>query len=217
MKKSVRKSAKKSVRKSAKKSVRKSAKKSVRKSTRKTKRSYRMDPPGGVSEHRELEMPELLVGRRADNPDRGFDSLVNAFSRRERDPHEVRQEKVKRLFQDAREGNATSVDDYKLLTPDEKKRLDSIYNIMSGKTCSGNACTPAEAFWQKDSIGNYIHPSKTLSVSRGGFNREAWKRRNTPAQIARAEDYVMKCMIPSCPGYGGFDNCGHTILKNPRH
>jgi hypothetical protein len=210
VRKSVRKGAKKSVRKSvrkgAKKSVRKGAKKSVRKavkkSARKTKRSYRMDPPrnGPASDWPISTAPEQRFVRelprvREENPRQEERVELLALPRKEIDD---RTEMVRRLIENAREGNATSADAYNLLTAKEKKVLDNIY--------AGQRLTPAEAFWQKEPY-SLPSSSSSSSSSTNGW-KKGWKKERTPAEIANmaqikeAEQYSMMCIKPGCPMYG---------------
>jgi hypothetical protein len=83
--------------------------------------------------------------------------------------------------------------------------------------------TPAEAFWQTST------PSSTPSTSvrdpgtSSVWNREAWSKKRTPAEIARmeemrdraraAEEYSMMCMTPGCKMYNTFDKCEHNIVR----
>ena len=206
VKKSVRKVAKKSVRKSARKGVKKSVLKSAKKSVRKTKRSYRMDPPRNgpapewpISTPPEQRFARELIGRRDESSSERVPLLD--FPRRERDPEEDRQERVRRLIENAREGNGTSADAYALLTPEEKRVIDNIY---------------AEQ-----------RPMPAAQSSRPIFNKALWDRnRNrprTPAQIARynenrqAEQRGMKCTRRGCPLYDTWSSPPHFHDGPPPH
>lgn len=86
--------------------------------------------------------------------------------------------------------------------------------------------TPSEAFWQTNPIGIPPKEASSSESSLRGWNKEAWNRKRTPAEIARmeemrdqartAEEYSMMCTTLGCKMYNTFDKCEHNIVRMPQ-
>jgi hypothetical protein len=103
------------------------------------------------------------------------------------------------------------------------KNMSSTTNPVS-ESPKTSELTPAEAFWQTSTPSTPSTPSvrhPTSSTSKGGWNREAWSRKRTPAEIERIEanrerdfaDRIMMCMKPECAMYRTFEKCEHNIIR----